>query len=62
MAKNIKYAKVDSVTGISEIIATATNGAIHPTLSGLSQTFDWGQYYYGTVDDSASADASNFIF
>ena len=41
MAKNIKYAKVDSVTGISEIIATATNGAIHPTLSGLSQTFDW---------------------
>tara|TARA_B100000287_G_scaffold158544_1_gene149562 strand:- start:2870 stop:3574 length:705 start_codon:yes stop_codon:yes gene_type:complete len=62
MTKNIKWAKVDSVTGISEIIATATNGAIHPTLSGLESTFDWGQFYYGTADDSVTVDASNFIF
>ena len=61
MAKNIKWAKVDSVTGVSEIIATATNGAIHPTLSGLESSFDWGQFYYGTADDSVSTDDSNHI-
>ena len=61
MAKNIKWAKVDSVTGVSEIIATATNGAIHPTLSGLESSFDWGQFYYGTADDSVTADDSNYI-
>ena len=61
MAKNIKWIKVDSVTGVSEAITPAKNGATNPNLSGLSQTFDWGQYQYGTADDSVSTDDSNHI-
>ena len=61
MAKNIKWIKVDSVTGVSEATTKATNGAVHPNLSGLTQTFDWGQYQYGTADDSVSTDDSNHI-
>ena len=61
MAKNIKWIKVDSVTGVSEATTKATNGAVNPNLSGLSQTFDWGQYKYGTADDSVTVDPSNHI-
>ena len=61
MAKNIKWIKVDSVTGVSEAITKPTNGSTNPNLSGLVETFDWGQYHYGTVDDSVSANDSNFI-
>ena len=61
MAKNIKWIKVDSVTGVSEATAKATNGSTHPNLSGLSQSFDWGQYQYGTADDSVTVDPSNHI-
>ena len=61
MAKNIKWIKVDSVTGVSEATAKPTNGSVHPNLSGLTQTFDWGQYNYGTADDSVSANDSNHI-
>ena len=41
MAKNIKWIKVDSVTGVSEATTTATNGAVNPNLSGLTEQFDW---------------------
>ena len=61
MAKNIKWIKVDSVTGVSEATTKATNGAVNPNLSGLSETFDWGQYKYGTADDSVTVDPSNHI-
>ena len=61
MAKNIKWIKVDSVTGVSEAITKPTNGAINPNLSGLTEQFDWGQYKYGTADDSVSTDDSNHI-
>ena len=61
MAKNIKWIKVDSVTGVSEAITQPTNGAVKPNLSGLTTTFDWGQYQYGTADDSVSTDDSNHI-
>ena len=61
MAKNIKWIKVDSVTGVSEANTKATNGAVNPNLSGLTQTFDWGQYMYGTADDSVTVDPSNHI-
>jgi len=61
MAKNIKWIKVDSVTGVSEATTKAKNGAVNPNLSGLTQTFDWGQYQYGTADDSVSTDDSNHI-
>ena len=61
MAKNIKWIKVDSVTGVSEATTKATNGTGNPNLSGLTQTFDWGQYNYGTADDSVSANDSNHI-
>ena len=39
MAKNIKWIKVDSVTGVSEATTKATNGAVNP--NGLTETFDW---------------------
>ena len=61
MAKNIKWIKVDSVTGVSEATTKSTNGAVNPNLSGLVQQFDWGQYQYGTADDSVSVDPSNHI-
>ena len=61
MAKNIKWIKVDSVTGVSEAITKATNGAVNPNLSGLTEQFEWGQYRYGTADDSVSTDDSNHI-
>ena len=61
MAKNIKWIKVDSVTGVSEATAKATNGSVNPNLSGLTETFDWGEYKYGTADDSVTVDPSNHI-
>ena len=61
MAKNIKWIKIDSVTGVSEANAKPTNGSVNPNLSGLSQSFDWGQYQYGTADDSVTVDPSNHI-
>ena len=61
MAKNIKWIKVDSVTGVSEATTKPTNGAVNPNLSGLTQTFDWGQYKYGTADDSVTGNPSNHI-
>jgi len=61
MAKNIKWIKVDSVTGVSEATTTAKNGSVDPNLSGLTETFQWGQYHYGTADDSVSTDDSNHI-
>jgi len=61
MAKNIKWIKVDSVTGVSEATTKAKNGAANPNLSGLTETFEWGQYHYGTADDSVSTDDSNHI-
>ena len=61
MAKNIKWIKVDPVTGVSEAIKRTPSGSVDPNLSGLTETFDWGQYHYGTADDSASTDDSNHI-
>ena len=61
MAKNIKWIKVDSVTGVSEATTKAKNGAVNPNLSGLTEQFDWGQYKYGTADDSVTVDPSNHI-
>ena len=61
MAKNIKWIKVDSVTGVSEATTKAKNGAVNPNLSGLVESFEWGQYHYGTADDSVSTDDSNHI-
>ena len=61
MAKNIKWIKVDSVTGVSEATTKPKNGSVNPNLSGLTETFDWGQYKYGTADDSVSTDDSNHI-
>ena len=62
MAKNIKWMKVDSVTGISHMVALSENGLTDPDLSGLtSGGFDWNDFEYGTCDDSVTADPSNFI-
>ena len=61
MAKNIKWIKVDSETGVSEATTKAKNCAANPNLSGLTETFDWGQYKYGTADDSVTVDPSNHI-
>ena len=61
MAKNIKWIRVDSVTGVSEATTPAKNGAVNPNLSGLTEQFDWGQYKYGTADDSVTVDPSNHI-
>ena len=37
MAKNIKWIKVDSVTGVSEATTKPKNGAVNPNLSGLNE-------------------------
>ena len=49
------------MTGVSEATTKAKNGGVNPNLSGLSETFDWGQYKYGTADDSVTVDPSNHI-
>ena len=61
MAKNFKWIKVDVVTGVSEATTKPTTGAANPNLSGLVEQFDWGQYHYGTADDSATGNDSNHI-
>ena len=61
MAKNIKWIRVDSVTGVSEATTKPKNGSVNPNLSGLVESFDWGQYKYVTADDSVSTDDSNHI-
>ena len=61
MAKNIKWIQVDAGTGVSVAITPPAEGATNPNLSGLVEQFDWGQYHYGTVDDSVSANDSNHI-
>ena len=62
MSKNIKWRKVDVVTGVSEGITKAKNGAAHPNLTGLVESFNKGNFFYGTVDDSVSADNDNLIY
>ena len=65
MAKQIKWMQVDAGTQVSVAISTPKEGATNPNLSGLSEQFDWGQYRYGTCDDSVtinSASNDNFIF
>ena len=61
MAKNFKWIKVDSVTGVSEAITKPKNGSTNPNLSGLVEQFYWGQYKYGTAEDSVNANDSNHI-
>ena len=65
MAKNIKWIQVDSHTGVSLAIEKSGNGGVHPSLSGLVEQFDYGDWFYGTCDDSVgitSASNDNYIF
>lgn len=59
--KYFKYAKVDSVTGISVCIESSENGPYHPVLPGLSVKFE-REFVFATADDSAIGDPANFIF
>ena len=67
MAKNIKWIQVDNDTQVSIAISTSSKPA-HPNLSGLVENdagFDFGDFYYGTCNDSVtinSASNDNFIF
>ena len=65
MAKNIKWIQVDADTQVSIAIAHPKTGATNPNLSGLVENFDWGDFHYGSCDDSVtinSASNDNFIF
>ena len=62
MAKNFKWIQVDADTGVSVAREKSKSGATNPNLSGLVEQFDWGQYKYGTADNSVSEDTGNFIF
>ena len=62
MAKNFKWIQVDADTGVSVAREKSKTGATNPNLSGLVEQFDWGQYKYGTADNSVSEDTGNFIF
>ena len=61
MAQQIKWRQVDADTQVSVAVSVPKSGSTNPNLSGLSQTFDWGQYQYGTADDSVTVDPSNHI-
>ena len=64
MAKNIKWIQVDVDTQVSIAITKSTKYA-HPSLSGLVEQFDYGDFFYGTCDDSVgitSALNDNYIF
>tara|TARA_B100000902_G_scaffold392277_1_gene444430 strand:- start:720 stop:1430 length:711 start_codon:yes stop_codon:yes gene_type:complete len=65
MAKQIKWIQVDDDTQVSVAIARPMTGPAHPKLSGIEEKFDWGDWRYGTCDDSVtinSASNDNFIF
>ena len=65
MAKQIKWIQVDDDTQVSVAIARPMTGSANPKLSGIEEKFDWGQWRYGTCDDSVtinSASNDNFIF
>ena len=47
------------MTGVSEATTKAKNGAVNP--SGVTETFDWGQYKYGTAADSFTTNDDNHI-
>ena len=59
--KYFKYAKVDSVTGVSVRIEDSVNGPYHPALPDLDIKFE-RDYVFAIAGDAAIADPSNFIF
>lgn len=60
--KIFKFRQVDAKTGISVVIERPKEGPTNPTLPGLEVIFDFNNFLYGTVDDTAEADPENYIF
>jgi len=60
----VKFQLVDFETGVSAALATpGINGKVIPTqLTGLSVAWVRGDYYFGTVNDSVTANPTNYIF
>ena len=58
--KYFKYLKVDAVTGISAQLNEAKNGAVHPSLPGLSVLWE-RNWNYASADDAAIGNAGNFV-
>lgn len=60
--KIFKYYQIDPSTGISVAIKKPTAGGGWPVFPGMQYVFDYQQFQYAYVDDSATADPDNYIF
>ncbi len=60
--KIFKFRQVDAKTGISVAIEKPKEGPTNPSLPGLVEVFDFNNYRYANVDDTATEDPENFIF
>jgi hypothetical protein len=60
--KVFKFKKVDAKTGISVDIEKPREGPANPNLPGLNVFFDFNNFTYANVDDSAEANPENYIF
>jgi hypothetical protein len=60
--KIFKFRQVDAKTGISVAIERPKEGPTNPSLPGLEEIFDFNNYKYANVDNTAEADPENFIF
>lgn len=60
--KIFKFRQVDAKTGISVAIEKPREGPTNPSLPGLDEIFDFNNYKYANVDNTAEEDPENFIF
>lgn len=60
--KIFKFKKVDAKTGISVDIEKPREGPANPNLPGLEVVFDFNNFHYATVNNTATPDPENYIF
>jgi hypothetical protein len=60
--KFFKFYKVDASTGKSVEVESPVEGPTNPNLDNLGQVYEFGGWNYASADDTASADADNYIF
>jgi hypothetical protein len=60
--KLFKFRQVDAKTGISVVLEKPREGPTNPTLPGLEVIFDFNNFIYANVNNTATPDPENYIF
>ena len=60
--KIFKFRQVDAKTGISVVLEKPREGPTNPTLPGLEVIFDFNNFIYANVNNTATPDPENYIF